>query len=72
MRELQGFPDDWTRLDDTGKEMADGPRYRMMGNAVTVNVAEFIGAQLKWVEKTEELAKSITEDLLERKPWEEV
>ena len=69
---LQGFPDDWTRLDDTGKEMADGPRYRMMGNAVTVNVAEFIGAQLKWVEKTEELAKSITEDLLERKPWEEV
>ena len=68
---LQGFPDDWTRWTDTGKEMADGPRYRMMGNAVTVNVAEFIGAQLKWVEKTEELAKSITEDLLERKPWEE-
>jgi len=68
---LQGFPDDWTRWTDTGNEMADGPRYRMMGNAVTVNVAEFIGAQLKWVEKTEELAKSITEDLLERKPWEE-
>ena len=69
---LQGFPDDWTRLDDTGKEMADGPRYRMMGNAVTVNVAEFIGAQLKWAEETDELASTITEDLLERKPWEEV
>jgi DNA (cytosine-5)-methyltransferase 1 len=46
---LQGFPDDWTRWTDTGQEMADGPRYRMMGNAVTVNVAEFIGAQLKSV-----------------------
>jgi len=69
---LQGFPDDWTRFDDTGKEMADGPRYRMMGNAVTVNVAEFIGAQLKWAEETDELASTITEDLLERKPWEEV
>ena len=68
---LQGFPDDWTRLDDTGKEMADGPRYRMMGNAVTVNVAEFIGAQLKWAEETDELARNITEDLLERKPWED-
>ena len=68
---LQGFPDDWTRLDDTGKEMADGPRYRMMGNAVTVNVAEFIGAQLKWAEETDELASTITEDLLERKPWED-
>ena len=68
---LQGFPDDWTRFDDTGKEMADGPRYRMMGNAVTVNVAEFIGAQLKWAEETDELASTITEDLLERKPWED-
>ena len=68
---LQGFPDDWTRFDDTGKEMADGPRYRMMGNAVTVNVAEFIGAQLKWAEETDELARNITEDLLERKPWED-
>ena len=66
---LQGFPDDWTRLDDTGKEMADGPRYRMMGNAVTVNVAEFIGAQLKWAEETDELASTITKLLLEKKPW---
>ena len=36
---LQGFPDGWTAIDG----MADGPRYRMMGNAVTVNVAEWIG-----------------------------
>lgn len=43
---LQGFPDDWTRWADDGSEIADGPRYRMMGNAVTVNVAEWIGRRL--------------------------
>jgi DNA (cytosine-5)-methyltransferase 1 len=39
---LQSFPDDWTLVDG----MADGPRYRMMGNAVTVNVAEWIGKRI--------------------------
>ncbi len=34
---LQGFPDGWT------EGLADGPRYRMMGNAVTVRVIEWIG-----------------------------
>jgi len=43
---LQGFPDDWTRYYHDGKEVADGPRYRMMGNAVTVNVAEWIGQRI--------------------------
>ena len=56
---LQGFPADWTLeraelvLDGnewkgTGKivKQADGPRYRQMGNAVTVNVAEWIGEQM--------------------------
>jgi len=43
---LQGFPDDWTRYYHDGKEVADSPRYRMMGNAVTVNVSEWIGKQI--------------------------
>ena len=43
---LQGFPDDWTRYADDGTELADGPRYRMTGNAVTVNVAEWIGDRI--------------------------
>ena len=32
----------------TGKvlKQADGPRYRQQGNAVTVNVAEWIGKQI--------------------------
>ena len=43
---LQGFPDDWTRYYHDGKQVADGPRYRMLGNAVTVNVAEWIGKRI--------------------------
>lgn len=37
---LQGFPDDWTL------GQADSHRYRQMGNAVTVNVAEYVGRLL--------------------------
>lgn len=43
---LQGFPDDWTRWDADGKEISDSARYRMLGNAVTVTQAEWIGGQL--------------------------
>lgn len=38
---LQGFPDDWT----TGQ--ADTARYRQLGNAVAVPVAEWIGRRIK-------------------------
>jgi DNA (cytosine-5)-methyltransferase 1 len=34
---LQGFPDNWTA------EQADSNRYKQMGNAITVNVAHYIG-----------------------------
>jgi DNA (cytosine-5)-methyltransferase 1 len=44
---LQGFPDDHTRwgIDAKGREieMSDSSRYFVAGNAVTSNVAEFIG-----------------------------
>lgn len=47
---LQGFSDGWTRwgIDRKGelKEMADGPRYNMLGNAVTVNVSAWIGKRI--------------------------
>lgn len=36
---LQGFPDGWTFASDT-------QRYRQLGNAVTVNVAEWIGRRI--------------------------
>jgi site-specific DNA-cytosine methylase len=37
---LQGFPDNWT------EGQADSHRYKQMGNAVTVNVVEWIGRRL--------------------------
>jgi len=40
---LQGFPDSWTDVNG----MADTHRYRMMGNAVTVNVAYWIALRLR-------------------------
>lgn len=41
---LQGFPDDWTLID--GIKCPDSRRYAAMGNAVTVNVAEWIGRRI--------------------------
>lgn len=38
---LQGFPDGWTA------GQSDSVRYRQLGNAVTVNVAEWIGGRIK-------------------------
>lgn len=46
---LQGFPDDWTitgTYDGHPKTVSDTHRYRMMGNAVTVNVVEWIARRL--------------------------
>jgi DNA (cytosine-5)-methyltransferase 1 len=44
---LQGFPDDWTLVENTrGKPMADGPRYKQMGNAVTVNAVEWLARRI--------------------------
>lgn len=37
---LQGFPDGWT------DECSDSQRYKQMGNAVTVNVIEWIGKRI--------------------------
>ena len=57
---LQGFPDHWTEereelelIDNQWHAtpithpQADGPRYRQLGNAVTVNVAKWIGLRLQ-------------------------
>ncbi len=43
---LQGFPDDWTKLREDGVQIGDHARYRLLGNAVTVNVAEWIGRRI--------------------------
>lgn len=48
---LQGFPDGWTDI-GTDKPTADSHRYKQLGNAVTVNVAEWIARRTKaWLTK---------------------
>jgi DNA (cytosine-5)-methyltransferase 1 len=48
---LQGFPDNWTKygktIDGDVIEISDSQRYRVLGNAMTVNVMEFLGNKLK-------------------------
>lgn len=48
---LQGFPDSWTALDFDNKKMSDSARYKACGNAVTVNVIEYIGRNILKGEK---------------------
>lgn len=43
---LQAFPDGWTELGADGKRLSDSARYRMLGNAVCVNVAHWLGCRL--------------------------
>jgi len=43
---LQGFPDNWSKYGDDG-EISDTQRYKMCGNAVTVDVVEAVARQIK-------------------------
>ena len=43
---LQGFPDDWNNM------VSDKQVYRQTGNAVTVNVAEWIGRRIVQAERS--------------------
>lgn len=42
---LQGFPDNWTSM------LTDSQRYKTLGNAVTVNVIEWIAKRIKDIER---------------------
>ena len=43
---LQGFPDNWTQYGSEGS-ISDTQRYKMCGNAVTVDVVEAVGKRIK-------------------------
>ncbi len=47
---LQGFPENWTDVD---KSASESERYHAIGNAVTVNVAEWVINRIKHHNKTE-------------------
>lgn len=46
---LQGAPDDWTNITRKGKPIADGPRYKMLGNSMAVPVMRWIGERIELV-----------------------
>jgi len=47
---LQGFPDDFTLVPYRGRMMADGPRYKMLGNSMAVPVMRWIGERIAKVD----------------------
>ena len=51
---LQGFPDNWTQYgnyDGVIKPIAKTQRYKLIGNAVTVDIVELIAKRLKIIQK---------------------
>lgn len=46
---LQGFPDDWTKLDD---DTPDTPRYKALGNSMAVPCMRWIGERIQMVDET--------------------
>jgi DNA (cytosine-5)-methyltransferase 1 len=43
---VQGFPDNWTNVDVSGKQDPDSMRYHAVGNSVTPAVADWIGQRI--------------------------
>lgn len=48
---LQGFPDDYTLINVRGKQAADGPRYKALGNSMAVPVMRWIGERIQAVDE---------------------
>lgn len=49
---LMGLPDGYTETGASGREIADGPRYRMLGNGWAVPQAEWIARQINDTEES--------------------
>jgi len=44
---LQGVPPGFTQVPYRGKPMADGPRYKMLGNGFAIPVLAWIGRRIE-------------------------
>ena len=56
---LQGFPDDYTLVPHRGKPMADGPRYKALGNSMAVPVMRWIGERIAAVDALHTIPREI-------------
>lgn len=48
---LQGFPDGYTDVPYRGKQAADGPRYKALGNSMACNVMRWVGRRIQLVDQ---------------------
>ncbi len=48
---LQGFPDGYTDVPYRGKQAADGPRYKALGNSMAVNCMRWIGMRIALIDQ---------------------
>jgi DNA (cytosine-5)-methyltransferase 1 len=46
LERLNGFPDNWTKYDENGKEVSDTKRAFFMGNALVVGLIDMVGKVL--------------------------
>ena len=46
LERLNGFPDNWTQTDDSGKTVTDGKRAFFMGNALVIGLIEKVGKEI--------------------------
>ena len=44
---LQGLPDNWLNVEHNGKPLSDTAKYKLLGNAITVNVAEWVARLIR-------------------------
>ena len=56
---LQGFPDDYTLIPVRGKQAADGPRYKALGNSMAVPCMAWIGRRLEMVARLTDEANEV-------------
>ena len=49
---LQGLPDDWTQVPygKRNRPMKDGPRYRLVGNGISINCLRWLGERIQMFE----------------------
>lgn len=46
LERLNGFPDDWTKFDEHGRQISDAKRAFFMGNALVVGLVEAVGREI--------------------------
>jgi len=56
---LQGFPDNWTKYGAGGKEIADTPRYQMLGNSIAIPIVQFILGNMAFMERVEKAERTV-------------